>query len=183
MGLPPALGLLTSITTGPVTALLGRNPVLIGGTASATVPFIAHAVAQQGLGGAAKVCLVAAVAMMGFGVLGLGRYIQRVPHAVVTGFSCGIGAMMVLSQLKSMLGVSVNMDRASNNLLYHSWEVIHATGTARAAPIVVSLVVIAVACLVARRTHRLPAPLLGVVAAVVVARLLGLDERVVGAIP
>src|SRR5258706_5331732 len=111
MGLPPALGLLTSITTGPLTALLGRNPVLIGGTASATVPFIAHAVSEQGISGAAKVCLVASVAMMAFCVLGLGRYIQKVPHAVVTGFSCGIGAMMVLSQLKPMLGVSVAIDR------------------------------------------------------------------------
>src|SRR5437868_4611849 len=41
MGLPPVLGIFTSILTGPITALLGRNPVLIGGTASATVPFIA----------------------------------------------------------------------------------------------------------------------------------------------
>ena len=35
MGLPPELGLFTSIVTAPVTSLLGRNPVLIGGTASA----------------------------------------------------------------------------------------------------------------------------------------------------
>jgi hypothetical protein len=44
MGLPPVLGLVTSIVSAPITAMLGRNPVLIGGTASATVPFIAHAV-------------------------------------------------------------------------------------------------------------------------------------------
>ena len=31
MGLPPMLGLFTSILTAPITALLGRNPVLIGG--------------------------------------------------------------------------------------------------------------------------------------------------------
>src|ERR1017187_10819576 len=31
MGLPPVLGIFTSILTAPVTALLGRNPVLIGG--------------------------------------------------------------------------------------------------------------------------------------------------------
>src|SRR5271170_4539545 len=61
MGLPPELGLFTSILTAPVTSLLGRNPVLIGGTASATVPFIAAAVATHGTGGAAKVCLAASV--------------------------------------------------------------------------------------------------------------------------
>ncbi|MEJ7607874.1 MAG: SulP family inorganic anion transporter [Bryobacteraceae bacterium] len=31
MGLPPVLGLFTSLLTAPITALLGRNPVLIGG--------------------------------------------------------------------------------------------------------------------------------------------------------
>src|SRR3954463_14932961 len=72
MGLPPVLGVFTSILTAPVIALLGRNPVLIGGTASATVPFIAIAVHDQGVGGAAKVSIVASVIMMGFCVIRLG---------------------------------------------------------------------------------------------------------------
>src|ERR1700732_682105 len=72
MGLPPVLGVFTSILTAPIIALLGRNPVLIGGTASATVPFLAMASRNQGVGGAAKVSIVASVIMMGFCVLGLG---------------------------------------------------------------------------------------------------------------
>src|ERR1700681_1362676 len=88
MGLPPVLGVFTSILTAPVIALLGRNPVLIGGTASATVPFIAMAVRNQGIGGAAKVSIVASVIMMGFCVLRLGRHIARAPHAGGAGFSC-----------------------------------------------------------------------------------------------
>src|SRR3954471_21286926 len=86
MGLPPILGVVTSILTAPITALLGRNPVLIGGTASATVPFIARAVDRQGAGGAAKVCMAASVFMLVFCVLKLGRFIQKVPQPVVTGF-------------------------------------------------------------------------------------------------
>src|SRR5690348_17391920 len=85
MGLAPVLGVFTSILTAPIIALLGRNPVLIGGTASATVPFVAMAVRNQGVGGAAKVSLVASVIMMGFCVMRLGRYMTRVPHTVVTG--------------------------------------------------------------------------------------------------
>src|SRR3954447_19035021 len=61
MGLPPVLGVFTSILTAPVIAALGRNPVLIGGTGSATVPFIVSAVHAQGVGGAAKVSIAAAV--------------------------------------------------------------------------------------------------------------------------
>src|SRR5712671_5117743 len=72
MGLPPVLGIFTSVLTAPIIALLGRNPVLIGGTASATVPFIAAAVRNQGVGGAAKVSMVASVIMMAFCVMRLG---------------------------------------------------------------------------------------------------------------
>src|SRR6266480_8048952 len=117
MGLPPLLGIFTSILTAPVIALLGRNPVLIGGTASATVPFIALAVRGQGVGGAAKVSIVASVIMMGFCVIRLGRYIARVPHAVVTGFSCGIGAMMLISQLDMILGVESPATRGAGSTL------------------------------------------------------------------
>src|ERR1700759_485039 len=115
MHLPPVLGVFTSIITAPVIALLGRNAVLIGGTASATVPFIALAAQSQGIGGAAKVSIVASVIMMGFCVLRLGRHMTRVPHAVVTGFSCGIGAMMVVSQLDMILGVSSPLSRTAGS--------------------------------------------------------------------
>jgi SulP family sulfate permease len=87
MGLPPVLGIFTSILTAPVISLMGRNPVLIGGTASATVPFIAVAVRAGGVAAAARLSILASVILIGFGFLRLGRYIMRVPHAVVIGCS------------------------------------------------------------------------------------------------
>ncbi len=183
MGLPPVLGLVTSIVSAPITALLGKNPVLIGGTASATVPFIAHAVQLQGLGGAAKVCIVASIFMMAFSLLRLGRHIQKVPQPVVTGFSCGIGAMMVLSQLSTMTGVRAAIDRTSNNLLFQSWQILSHIADAHAASLIISLLVVATAFAVARFVPRAPAPLLGVLFAVTVAGILGLHEKEVGHLP
>jgi sulfate permease, SulP family len=182
MGLPPTLGIVTSVVTAPITALLGRNPVLIGGTASATVPFIALAVSQQGVGGAAQVCLVASVFMMAFCVLQLGQYILKVPHAVVTGFSCGIGAMMVLTQLSAMLGVTVAVDRTSMNLLYQAAAVLRQAAHARVGTVAISLAVIAVAFLAARINARLPGPLLGMLAGLGVATALGIKQGLVGTI-
>ena len=106
MGLPPVLGLFTSIATAPIITLLGRNSVMIGGTASPTLPFIVDAVQRQGVGGAAKISIVAAIFLMIFSVLRLGRWIQKVPQTVVSGFSCGIGAMMIILQLNTMFGLS-----------------------------------------------------------------------------
>jgi hypothetical protein len=55
------LEVFTSVLMAPVIALLGRNPVRMRGTASVTVPFLGMAVRNQGIGGAARLCLVASV--------------------------------------------------------------------------------------------------------------------------
>ena len=183
MGLPPVLGLVTSIVSAPITAVLGRNPVLIGGTASATVPFIAHAVQLQGLGGAAKVCIVASVFMMAFGLMRLGRHIQKVPQPVVTGFSCGIGAMMVLSQLSTMAGVRTAVDRTSNNLLYQSWQVLSHLAQSHPGAIAISVFVIGVAFASSYFVPHAPAPLIGVFAAIGAAALFGIHEKEIGRVP
>lgn len=183
MGLPPVLGLVTSVVTAPVTALLGRNPVLIGGTASATVPFIAQAVRAQGTGGAAKVCIMASVFMLIFCALRLGRHIQKVPQPVVTGFSCGIGAMMFLSQLGVMLGVRAVVDRTSNNMVLQSWQVLSHFAEIQPSALIISVVVILAAVLSARLTPRAPAPLIGVIAAIAAAAVFGLHQREVGQLP
>ena len=67
-----------------------------------TAPFVSAAVASYGIGGAAKISIAAAVFMMIFSILRWGRFMSMVPHAVVSGFSCGIGAMMIISQVKSV---------------------------------------------------------------------------------
>jgi sulfate permease, SulP family len=183
MGLPPVLGIFTSILTAPVTALLGRNPVLIGGTASATVPFIALAVRQQGVAGAAKICIAAALFMLLFSILRLGRYIQKVPQAVVTGFSCGIGGLMVISQLDTILGVGSPWTRSAGAPLTQLFRVLGRVGGVQAAPLVLGVLVIGAAMLSARWSARLPAPLIGVAVAVLVANVFGFHEKQVGALP
>jgi SulP family sulfate permease len=159
MGLPPILGVVTSIVTAPVTALLGRNPVLIGGTASATVPFIAEAVRTGGIGGAAKVSIVASVLMMAFCVLRLGRYASKVPPTVVTGFSVGIGGIMVISQLSVILGVGATH---GENYLAQLGTILGEAASLRWAPLMLGGSVMVAAAVTMRWSHKLPAPLIGV---------------------
>ena len=182
MGLPPVLGIFTSVLTAPIIALLGRNPVLIGGTASATVPFIAAAVRSQGIGGAAKVSMVASVIMMAFCVMRLGRHITRVPHAVVSGFSCGIGGMMLISQLDIILGVRSPYTQAASSTLGQAVAVWDRLAGVRMGPLALGLTVILAATLAARLSPRAPAPLIGVGLAILLARLFGMREQEVGAL-
>lgn len=180
MGLPPVMGILTSVVTAPITALLGRNPVLIGGTASATVPFILSAVQSQGVGGAAKVTIAASVIMMAFCVLRLGRHIARVPNAVVSGFSCGIGAMMLISQLDIMLGLGSPLARRTGSAVAQLGSVMERLDEVRALPLFLGMLVIGCALAVGRFSPKAPAPLIGVGVAIMVARWMGVHEPEVG---
>src|SRR6185369_5667333 len=172
-----------SIVTAPVIALLGRNPVLIGGTASATVPFIALAVRTNGLQAAALLSILASGIMVGFWGLRLGRYITRVPHAVVTGFSCGIGAMMLISQMDTILGVASPFTRSASSSVGQLAAVFDRFGDSRIIPIVLALTVVVAATIAARFSPHAPAPLIGVALAIVIARVFNLREKEVGTLP
>ena len=181
MGLPPILGVFTSILTAPITALLGRNPVMIGGVSSVTVPFIYAAVRSQGIGGAAKVSMVAAILMLIFSNLRLGRFVALVPHPVMAGFSCGIGGMMVISQLRTIFGYGVHSGDSS--LFAQLYECITNIGHLTWSTTLTALVVVVVSSVCARISHKLPAPLLGIAFAVAAATLFGWTSREVGMLP
>lgn len=180
MGLPPMLGVLTSIITSPVTVLLGRNPLLIGGTSSVTIFFIAAAVRQQGISGAAKVSVVASVFMMAFCVLRLGRYISKVPHTVVTGFSCGIGGIMVISQLHLILGVAKSTGESPIAQLL---DILARTPGAHWRPALLAFLVMLTAAVATRFSRLVPAPLLGVFVAYAAVKMFSFHEAEVGSLP
>ncbi|MBK7929844.1 MAG: SulP family inorganic anion transporter [Bryobacterales bacterium] len=183
IGLPPAFGIFTSVLTGPLTALLGSNGVLIGGTASVTVPFLSAAVAEQGVGGAAKVTILAAIFLMVFSMLRLGRYVSMIPLTVVSGFSCGIGMMMVITQLKTILGLPKPPGEAwSNSMLAQLGQVFSQLSFFQRETFFLGLIVVLVAFLAARRWDRIPAPLLGVIAACLISASLGWHTGKVGSV-
>jgi len=180
MGLPPILGVYTSIISAPFCAVLGRNPVLIGGTSSVTVPFIAAAVRAQGISGAAKLCISASVVMMAFCILRLGRHVAKVPHSVVAGFSCGIGGMMIISQLRTIFALDKPAGGWKESMLAQLVQVVQNLGQMRVQPFIVALTVVVIATTVIYWLPRSPAPLFGVVVALVVGKFFGWHEKEVG---
>jgi SulP family sulfate permease len=179
MGIPPMMGLMTSILTAPLTALLGRNPVLIGGTSTVTVPFVAAAVAAYGLGGAAKITIVAAIFVMVFCVLRLGRYLASVPRPVVSGFSCGIGTMMIISQLKTLFGLKIATGGAMLDQLLRSLGALPGLNWQVTA---IGAVTIAGAALASRKWPSAPSPMIGIVLAVIAGSVFGWHDKEVGAL-
>ena len=183
MGLPPILGLYTSLLAAPICALLGRNPVLIGGTSSATVPFILGSVRAGGISGAAKICIFASIFLMIFCVLRLGRYVSKVPQTVLAGFSCGIGGLMVISQLKVIFGLKVPPGGWSTSMAGQLIQSLEQFRQFHWMPAVVAGIVMLISTLVRMRFPRAPGPFLGVGVAVAAVAVCGLGVTEVGRIP
>ncbi|MDE3198955.1 MAG: SulP family inorganic anion transporter [Acidobacteriota bacterium] len=133
----------------------------------------------QGIGGAAKVSIVASVFMMAFCVLRLGRFVAKVPPTVVAGFSAGIGGIMVISQLSVLLGVkAIPSDNSLSELLGVAAQI----PNMRFAPLVLGGSVMIAAAAVMRWSPRLPAPLAGVALSGAIAWLFHTHEPEVGSL-
>jgi MFS superfamily sulfate permease-like transporter len=136
-------------------------------------------VRAQGIGGAAKVSIVASVFMMAFCVLRLGRYVSKVPPTVVAGFSAGIGAIMFISQLNVLFGVHAP---GSSNSLMQLLTVLEEMPTMRLAPLALGCIVMLTAAAAMRWSPKMPAPLLGVALAGLAAFLFRMHEPEVGSL-
>ncbi len=183
MGLPPVLGIFASIISAPFIALLGRNPVLIGGTSSVTVPFIAQAISAHGPAGGALLMILASLIMVILSLAHTGRHILRVPHAVVSGFTCGIGCLMLASQMHSLLGIAPPADASFASPAQTILSVAHHISDARLAPLIMGLGVMAIAVISSKVSAYIPGPLIGVLIAVGTVQLFSLHEKEVGTLP
>ena len=183
MGLPPILGLYTSLLAAPICALLGRNPVLIGGTSSATVPFILGAVHRGGISGAAKICIFAAVFLLIFCIMRLGRYVSKVPHSVLAGFSCGIGGLMIISQLKVIFALKSPPGGWSESMFGQLMQSMAQFQQFHWLPALVAGIVMLISTLIRKRYPRAPGPFVGVGVVVAAATIFGWKVNEVGAIP
>jgi len=87
---------------------------------------------------------------------------------------------MVVSQLDIILGVSSPVARAAGSTVAQFASVLNHLADARLVPLILGLVVVGAATLAASLSPRVPAPLIGVGLAVVIARFFGFQEKEVG---
>ncbi len=106
-GVTPAQGLYTAIVAGFFIALLGGSKYQIGGPTGAFVVVIFNVMKNYGAEGLAMTMLIAGVILIAAGFLKLGSYIKYIPYPVVTGFTAGIGVLLISTQIKDLLGLEM----------------------------------------------------------------------------
>jgi SulP family sulfate permease len=106
-GVSPERGLYTSIVGGFLVSALGGSRFQIGGPAGAFIVLVAATTAKFGLSGLLLTVLLSGAMLTLVGLLRLGSLIRHIPHAVTVGFTAGIAATILASQLKDLGGLKL----------------------------------------------------------------------------
>ncbi len=123
-GLPPQFGLYTAMVTPIVAALFGSSRHLISGPTTAISIVIFSAISNHAEPGtpefismALTMTFLAGVYQLAFGLARLGALVNFVSHTVVIGFTAGAAILIVTSQAKSVLGLTIPKGES----FLHTW--------------------------------------------------------------
>ncbi|RZL90998.1 MAG: sodium-independent anion transporter, partial [Variovorax sp.] len=106
-GLKPEAGIWTAIIAGFLISALGGSAVQIGGPAGAFIVIVYGIVERYGLANLLIATACAGVLLFLLGLFKLGTLVRYVPVSIVIGFTNGIAVLILLSQLKDLLGLSI----------------------------------------------------------------------------
>ena len=176
-GVSPERGLYTAIIGGFLISALGGSRVQIGGPTGAFVVIVYGVVQQHGVDGLLVATMMAGVFLIAFGVARLGAAIKFIPFPVTTGFTAGIALLIFSSQVKDFLGLDMGEVPAEFFAKWgayaaaldgvNPWTAIVAGGS------LLGLIVWP------RISRRVPAPVIILLAATVVVRLLQLPVETI----
>ena len=105
-GMSAQAGISTAILAGFIAALFGGSRFQVSGPTGAMTVVLIPVIANNGIGAIPVLGLMAGLIVIAMSVLRLGGIINRIPWAVVEGFTLGIAVVIALQQLPMALGVA-----------------------------------------------------------------------------
>jgi len=102
-GAPPAAGLMTGVIGGVIVGLLAGSPLQVSGPAAGLTVIVMDIVARHGLEVLGVIVLLAGVIQIVLGALRLGQVFRAVSPAVIHGMLAGIGVLIFASQFHVMV--------------------------------------------------------------------------------
>jgi SulP family sulfate permease len=107
-GVSPDRGLYTAIIGGFLVSAIGGSRFQIGGPAGAFIVVVAGTVDRHGVDGLLLATMMAGAFLIAIGYLRLGTYIKFIPYPVTVGFTAGIAVIIFASQIKDLLGLTLD---------------------------------------------------------------------------
>jgi high affinity sulfate transporter 1 len=189
-GLPPVTGLYTTVACLVGYAVFGPSRVLVLGPDSSVSPMIFAAITPLLAGGGASraialagmLAIMVALIEIGLGLGRLGFVADLLSNEVQVGYMNGLALVIIVGQLPKLFGFSTDASGFGNEVKAFFTSLDSTVGAA----LVVGLGVLAILLVLPRFTRRLPAVLVGIVAATVVSAALDLHAHgvsTVGTLP
>jgi MFS superfamily sulfate permease-like transporter len=179
-GLPPMAGIITGIIGGILVGAIAGSPLQVSGPAAGLTVLVWQLVQQFGLEMLGVIVLFAGLIQLAAGLFKLGQWFRAVSPAVIHGMLAGIGVLILVSQFHVMLDYKP-IGTGIQNLLGMPQSVLNAFNEggshlqAGAIGLLTILTIVLWGSLTPRSWRIVPAPLVGVLAAIAVAGLLGLQ--------
>ena len=168
-----------AIVGGFLVSALGGSRFQIGGPAGAFIVLVAATVAQHGLDGLLLATMLSGVILIGIGLLRLGTFIKYIPYPVTVGFTAGIAVIILASQLKELLGLTL-AGGEPGPIVPKLGALAGALPTVNPAAVAVAVMAIAGILAVRRFRPHWPAFLIAVVLTSAIAWALGLPVETIG---
>ena len=105
-GAPASAGLATAIIAGFIAALFGGSNYQVSGPTGAMTVVLVPIVAKYGVQSLVWLGIAAGLLIISFALIGLGRFIEKVPWSVMEGFTLGIAVIIALQQIPLVFGVT-----------------------------------------------------------------------------
>jgi high affinity sulfate transporter 1 len=179
-GVPPVRGLYAACAGLLLYALLGTSRQLNVGPSSgvailsaATVAPLAAGSSDRYLSLTALLALLVGAVLLVAGLARLGFIAEFVSKPVLAGYMVGLALVILVGQLSSLLGIP----SGSGNFFQVAYNVLTNLGNVSGATVAVGLGSLALILALQAVAPRLPSALIAVVAGVIAARLLNLDQH------
>jgi MFS superfamily sulfate permease-like transporter len=173
-GVPPTAGLITGIIGGLVVGFVAGSPFQVSGPAAGLTVLVWQLVQEHGLPMLGVIVLAAGLIQIAAGLAKLGQWFRAVSPAVIHGMLAGIGVLILAAQFHVMLdGKPIGKGIDNLTAIPAALQQAFSNGGAPLQAFAIGILSIVVMALwgafAPKRLKILPAPLLAVVVAVLVA--------------
>jgi SulP family sulfate permease len=118
-GVEPQMGLYTAVIAGMLVSVTGGSRYSISGPTGAMTVIILSTLHSFGIEGLLLAGFLAGAFQILFGILKLGKVVKYIPLPVISGFTSGIGAIILIGQIPNALGLVIPSKE-------HVWETLYA---------------------------------------------------------
>src|ERR1039457_7139747 len=106
-GVKPEAGIFTAVIAGFIVSALGGTKVYIGGPTGAFIVILYGIGAKYGFDNLLICTMMAGGLLVTMGVARMGTMIKFIPYPVTMGFTSGIAVLIFSTQIKDLLGLSI----------------------------------------------------------------------------